>query len=325
MFDEIIWKEWCAKEAANYKLVKDKSGKLTNHKYLKKGYTHFDEKFWFPDKKEELKQVLKNGLKTTNKLHKRLEWWAFKPFVKILIKTPRYKYQEDEKSHNLETKIRPICFASHLDSLIFGYYSFALSKKYEKYIHDNGFSDCILAYRSDLDGKCNIQFSKEVFSEIEKRGACTALALDIKGYFDHINHGLLKERWSKILGSKLPEDQHKIYTALTQYSYVKRDSILKKYNVNLKKLGKTPSTYLELIPGKKDYQKFQQLRDDKLVVKNNKLNKKTKTLVGIPQGSALSALLSNIYLVDYDEVMMEKAKSEGFVYRRYCDDIFNYL
>jgi hypothetical protein len=41
----------------------------------------------------------------------------------------------------------------------------------------------------------------------------------------------------------------------------------------------------------------------------------------VPQGSALSALLSNIYLIDYDQMMYEKAKEEGFLYRRYCDDI----
>ena len=35
----------------------------------------------------------------------------------------------------------------------------------------------------------------------------------------------------------------------------------------------------------------------------------------------MSALLSNIFLIDYDEAMNEKAKEEGFVYRRYCDDI----
>jgi len=42
---------------------------------------------------------------------------------------------------------------------------------------------------------------------------------------------------------------------------------------------------------------------------------------GIPQGSALSALLSNIYLVDFDEYMFKLGQTIGFIYRRYCDDI----
>ena len=35
----------------------------------------------------------------------------------------------------------------------------------------------------------------------------------------------------------------------------------------------------------------------------------------------MSALLSNIYLIDFDKDLNERAKNEGFFYRRYCDDI----
>ncbi len=69
------------------------------------------------------------------------------------------------------------------------------------------------------------------------------------------------------------------------------------------------------------FEKFNRLRHDNLIVTNDELNKKTKKPIGIPQGSALSALLSNIYLIDYDQMMLKKAKEEGFLYRRYCDDI----
>ena len=60
-----------------------------------------------------------------------------------------------------------------------------------------GSAECILAYRSDL-GKCNIQFAKEAFDQVRKRGECTAIALDIKGYFDNIDHETLKEKWQTI-------------------------------------------------------------------------------------------------------------------------------
>lgn len=313
---EEYWNSWSSQEESNYKLSNNASGKPVR-KYLKKGYTHFDLRFWFPDRKNELKVIIKRGLKIINKKHKSEEWWSFSPFLKILLKTPRYKYQTDGH-YDLETKIRPICFASHMDGLIFGFYAHALTRVYEAYIADLGFSDCVIAYRSNLGGKCNIQFSKEVFNEI--KGDCTAIALDIKGYFDHIDHVILKEKWSKILGEKLPEDQFKLYKALTQYSYVSKKSILKKYKVELKKLPKQPETLLDLVPGEKDFQKFQQLRDDKLIVTNNKIDKNGR-LLGIPQGSGMSALLSNVYLIDFDRDLYEKAKNEGFFYRRYCDDI----
>lgn len=319
---EKYWQGWSSQEEANYILTKNKSGKEVR-KYLKKGYTHFDMRFWFPERKDELKKILKNGLKHYNPRHKRLEWWAFSPFLKMLLKTPRYKYQQDEDAYDLETKIRPISFASHIDGLIFGFYAYALTRIYEDYIAKAGFSSYALAYRSNLDGKCNIQFSKEVFDEIKKRGNCTAIALDIKGYFDHIDHKCLKTKWCKIIGSnQLPEDQLKLYKALTQYSYVNKNSILKKYNVNLRKLPNQPKTLLDLVPGhKKDYEKFQRLRDDKLIVINKTKNKDTKESIGIPQGSGMSALLSNIYLIDFDSDINKKAKEEGFLYWRYCDDI----
>ncbi len=313
---EEYWDKWSSQEESNYKLSNSGSGKQVR-KYLKKGYTHFDLRFWFPERKGELKAILKGGLKVIHKKHKKEEWWAFDPFLKILLKTPRYKYQI-EGNYDLETKIRPICFASHIDGLIFGFYAHALTRVYETYIARAGFENCVLAYRSNLGGKCNIQFSKEVFNEI--KGECTAIALDIKGYFDHIDHNILLEKWSKILGEKLPEDQFKLYKALTRYSYVSKNSILKKYKIDLKKLEKPPETLLDFVPGNKDYQKFQQLRDDKLIVTNNKKDKNGR-MIGIPQGSGMSALLSNVYLIDFDNDLNDKAEKEGFFYRRYCDDI----
>ncbi len=320
LFSEDTWKRWAEQEDINYKLTKNKSGG-TIKKYLKKGYTHFDHKFWFPDRQGELKQILNDGLKVFHKVHGRLETYAFSPFIKVLIKTPRYKYQATEGEFALETKIRPICYAAHLDSLIFGFYAFALNEKYQQYITKIGIDEAVLAYRTDLDGKCNIQFSKEVFDEVKRRGNCTAIALDIKGYFDHIDHKILKEKWQQVIGGLLPEDQLKIYKRLTQYSYTSKNSILKKYGVKLKKLKTPPRTLLDLVPGAKDYLKYQQLRNDRLIVTNDKPDKKTGTMIGIPQGSAMSALLSNIYLICYDEMMITKGKEEGFLYRRYCDDI----
>src|SRR5690606_38664854 len=103
----------------------------------------------------------------------------------------------------LETKNRPISFASHFDALLLSFYSFYLSQKYQKYIREKGFDPCILAYRNDLDSKCNIQFAGEVFQEIKTRlksdEEYTAIAIDIKGYFDTILHTDLKQRWKKIL------------------------------------------------------------------------------------------------------------------------------
>jgi RNA-directed DNA polymerase len=323
---EQYWNEWSARELVNYK--ESFRNNTPKKKYLKKGYTHFDLRFWFPERHGEIKQILLDKLKYFNRTHKRMDNWAFAPFLKILIKTPRYKFQEEEEKYDLETKTRPISFSSHIDSLIFGFYAYVLGRMYEQYIVANEFDECVLAYRTDLGGKCNIQFSKEVFDQIKKKGPCTAIALDIKGYFDHIDHATLKEKWEKIISGKLPPDkkklppdQYKIYKALTAYSYISKNRILKRYNIRLDKLSKKPKTLLDLVPEKKDFEKFDLLRSDKLVVKNKAIHVKTKKPIGIPQGSAMSALLSNIYLLDFDRDLYNKSKAEGFIYRRYCDDI----
>jgi RNA-directed DNA polymerase len=209
--------------------------------------------------------------------------------------------------------------------LILDYYAYALNKKYESYIEQEGFLECVLAYRSNLGGKANIQFSKEVFDYVKAKGTCSAVALDIKGYFDHINHKLLKESWQKVIGGALPEDQYRIYRILTGYSYINKFSFLRKYNQDFRKLKKEarkdakvslPKTLLDcLLPRKKDYDKFKQLKQDSLIVTNRK-NDRVTGHYGIPQGSSLSALLSNIYLIDFDKVLCQKAQNEGFLYRR---------
>lgn len=302
LYSKDLWDEWCSIIEKDFEI---------------KGYEHFDHRFDFPKRKEEIHRIVSDPAKVATH--------SFLPLIKILIKTPRFRYQENEKEYGLETKVRPISFASHFDTYLYAWYSFVLTKKYQSYIHNNGIADCVLAYRTDLNGKCNIQFSKEVFDYIKAKRNCTAIALDIKGYFDSIDHQILKEKWCRILGiTELPQDQYKIFRSLTAYSYVNKNTILKHFNVDLKKLTKKPLTLLDHIPGSSFNNKFQVLRDHNLIVENASnelLSNNRKRFYGIPQGSSISALLSNIYLIDYDEEMQKLASKHGFLYRRYCDDI----
>lgn len=307
-----------------------------------KTYPQFDPYFNFPKDKKRLYDLL------SDPSMKRMKNHDFTPLVKILQKTPRYKWQEDKAltgggKYDLETKIRPISFASHFDTYIYGFYSFALNKAYQEYIHKNGFQEVVLAYRNDLDGKCNIQFAKEAFDQVKsaftENGECSVIALDIKGYFDHIDHSMLKKMWCKVIEEdNLPLDQYKVFRSLTKYSYVNYASFLKHFNINLKKFEKeqrkkykgkkiVPKGYqslLDLVPNDINGSSFQDkmdlLRKRKLVTINrNKDRSLSKN--GIPQGSAMSALLSNIYLAAFDREIFEKGLREGFVYRRYCDDL----
>jgi len=128
----------------------------------------------------------------------------------------------------------------------------------------------------------------------------------------------------------LPDDQYKIYRSLTRYSYINLASFLKHFKINLEKRKKKKEHWqslLDLIPdetaGASFREKFNLLRNRKLIVPNKPKKNPDGTMAqkGIPQGSALSALLSNIYLIDFDDYMSRYGEMEGFIYRRYCDDI----
>jgi RNA-directed DNA polymerase len=322
MFDEVIWREWVSLESKNYILLKD--GKK---QFLKKGYVHFDHRIWFPTEVDKIKKIISGNLKVPNSKTGIAEWHSFTPFIRMLLKTLRFRYQEEIQDHDLECKIRPICFASHIDSLILGYYGFAIGKQYEDYLTKHKLSDVVLAYRSNT-GLSNIQHAKEAFNQVRKindsYSGCTAIALDIKGYFDNIDHEILKSKWCQIIGvNRLPKDQFKIFEILTGYTYVNKKSIYKKYGIDEKKLIRKkeyPATLFDFIPGDTIVSKYKCLDKDRLMVKN-KIKPNKKNIKGIPQGSAISALLSNIYLIDYDIRMKNQAEKAGCVYRRYCDDI----
>jgi hypothetical protein len=224
----------------------------------------------------------------------------------------------------LGIKPRPISFAGHLDTYVYAFYAYALNLEYQNYIKEAGFAESVLAYRSDLDGKCNVQFSREAFQHIRDRGECTAIALDIKGYFDSIDHRLLKEKWSKILGvGELPIDQYAIYRSLSRYAYVNKSSLVRHFDLDLRSGDRRP-TLLDYLGTGSFLEKFDTLRSRNLIERHSMhddLPDGKKRFYGIPQGLAISALLSNVYLVDYDKLMAEKAALEGFYYRRYCDDI----
>jgi hypothetical protein len=254
---------------------------------------------------------------------------AFMPFLQRNEHWTKYK----EKGKKPDEKTREIRYACRLDSYIFAYYRNLLWPPYEQELKRLKLGSCVTAYRkiateNGRGGKCNIHFAKEAFDRIQAFGDCLAFALDIKKFFENLNHEHLKQAWWRLLGKPkqqnrnhlLPEDHFAVFKAVTSYSYISMEEAYKTlgYIGEIKmQNGKTRTGYLVK---RKDFPK--QICSGKQF--REKLASKTKQHsepFGIPQGSPISDLLANIYLLDFDYEMQAMVASVGGVYRRYSDDI----
>jgi len=291
--------------------------KVLTNDYKPKNHYHLDPFFSFSKNSERIESIIFPENPELDKLH----GFSFLPLIKTISKTPRFKYHEDLKEYKLSTKKRPIFLTAHIDKYIYGYYSYLLNSLYQEKLGETPFNEAPIAYRSNLDGRCNIQFSKEIFDFIRKLKNCTVVLTDVSSFFDNINHSKLKENWCKLLDrNELPPDHFKIYKALTSYRYIGLISLLKKFNINLKENKPINGSLLSLIEkGKKINEKLKLINECDLIVKN-KPDKQNK-LRGIPQGLSISAVLSNIYLWDFDKELNDFAELNNGLYRRYCDDI----
>lgn len=263
---------------------------------------------------------------------------AFYPLIHYVL-TER-KFIKNEKKHGVKIKNRHINFATHIDSHIHSYYSKVLiGYEYEKYLQSTEYNDCVIAYRkifkkNDANNekryKSNIDFANEVFDYVSKQNSCAVITIDIMKFFDNINHAKLYEAWTGLLKTeRLSQSDYNIFKAITNFSYVDEKDLINEFNINNKRELKrksidcycnTPREFRERIV-KKGLVKRCICEDKENSLGCIRRSRKDR-LKGIPQGTALSALLSNIYLLKFDEYLYEYIKSyDTSLYRRYSDDI----
>lgn len=299
-----------------------------------RGYLHIDSKLNFDDKGDVINRV-------SNPKYVAIH--AFLPLIYKTLSERRYKkvgktaqgkqirsHSEDGKSTK---KIRPIHYASHIDSQIYAFYNHKIiSPAYENLLNQTlGLSDCVSAYRrieapEGYRNKCNIHFAFDAIEEIKRRQDCTAIALDIKSFFSSLDHKVLLERWKQVLAVEyLPDDHFNLYKSITQFSYV---------NLNDFKTVRNGFDEREIASfRKKGVQAFfasmeqfrERIQAKEFIVRKNQFKRKegvNKYPIGIPQGLPLSALLANLYLYQFDlDIFNELCVKNGVFYRRYSDDI----
>jgi RNA-directed DNA polymerase len=263
-----------------------------------KRYPHFDQPIRDPEQVRWL-------VESTDECAKR----AFLPFIRFEKIARKFNKAEGK----FVKKPRDLKYASHTDSQILRHYANMLNVLYEKVIAAERIAASVLAYRRMNPPKCNIHFANEAFEWIEKNAPCVALTFDVKDFFETFDHRLLKAQWKAVLGvTELPKDHYNVFKAITRYSWVKREELFEMFGITKKKQKDwrqpicTPEQFRTLVrhggPG-----------DGLIRIKTDGK--------GIPQGSPISAILSNLYMLPVDRRMAGLASERGGLYLRYSDDI----
>lgn len=272
---------------------------LGKKKYKTKKYLHFDNRI---------------GIKNAESYvtdPKKISVHSFLPLIRFEMLTERYCEDESEKRKDgrpVKKKIREIMYSGHMDNYIYQYYAEILNNRYNDWVKINKIDPCSIAYRNNKQEKSNIHFAAEVIDTICRLGNCYILIGDFEKFFDNLNHRVLKNRLTEILDVEyLPKDWYNIFKSVTKYSYCEKKILNKKLGTDKQFRARKELTYFKTV---NEYREFR---------KHNSIDK-NKKLFGIPQGTAISAVMANVYTTLFDIDIHKIANQYNGLYRRYSDD-----
>lgn len=222
------------------------------------------------------------------------------PLIHYVKTVQRYRPTEGKTV----SKRRDIMYASHRDACILSRYAATITERLDNHYERAGLSDHVAAYRKL--GKSNYHFSSDVRRFAVENAPCVVFCFDIEGFFDHLDHVILKDRLKRLLGvTELPTDWYKVFRHVTKYSKIARDALAEHHT-----FGPRINSRMARLIGT-----IAEVKAAGLCIQTNSEN------FGIPQGTPISSALSNLYMLDVDQRMANVCGSHSALYKRYSDDI----
>ncbi|MEY8441237.1 reverse transcriptase/maturase family protein [Lactobacillaceae bacterium 24-114] len=267
------------------------SGTCKGLKELDTKYRHFDASLSNNVKRKVIESILHS--------EKYVAKYRHLPFIEFPITFNKYSRQK-----NRYKKERIISLPSHHDALLYKIYSKILSACYENFLKDKGLQKIPIAYRKNHS---NITGAKEAIDRISSQSSWIIKG-DFSNFFPSINHNVLIKNIKTVLrsveGGKLSSDWITVLRSLMNYRYI----TLKNIEKVLGDKSKVGNSYVK------------DLKELDALIKNRELKVSKKQRVGIPQGTALSAVLANVYMIEFDEWVTNYLRTFDGFYRRYSDD-----